>query len=352
MWRISDDDLAAPLGAIVDAGVDGRRTVYLLDSQVKEVRRIGVDGSELSPLGREGEGPGEMMHPALVAGLHGGGCVVVQHFHGPAVCLLEDGRSRTAPDLDLVRDLFGMTVFMGTARSDVRGRLLLVATTTERSYDPARPDAELGSAMSVFRITPGDARPDMLFTNSPALGDDRTVRYRGDIGFFPLRSWDVGATGRLIYADPDGGYRVLIGHPADGRVESLELAPAPGDEEAITRRARAERHSADTYPRIADVQWVTEEFFLIKPIAAAVGDKLWQTGVFELFDLNGVSFGRRATSFDYNPDQDLLFLRGSIMVVIRSGKSAYLASIGVKLDAATAQPDDEIVVEAYDVMPW
>lgn len=351
MWRVSDADLDAPLGAIVDVGVDGRRTVYLLDSQVKEVRRFGVDGRELSPLGREGEGPGEMMHPALVAALHGGGCVVVQHFHGPAVCLLEDGRSRDAPDLDVVRDLFGTTVFIGAARCDEKGRLLVAATTSERAYDPVRPDAELGSAVSVFRIARDDAQPGVLFTDSPALGDDSTVRYRRDIGFFPLRSWDVGASGRLIYADPNGGYRVLIGHPADGRVESLDLAPVPGDEEAITRRARAEGHAVNTYPRIADVQWVTEECFLIKPIAAAVGDKLWQTGVFELFDLKGASLGRRAISFDYSPEQDLLFLRGSVMVVVRSGRSAYLASIGVKPDAATTRPDDEIVVEAYDLMP-
>jgi hypothetical protein len=265
--------------------------------------------------------------------------------------MLESGEPSAAPDLDVIRGLFGATVFLGAARCDEMGRLMVAATTAERPYDPARPDAGLGIAWSVFRIRRGDVQPTVLFTNSPVLGDEHTVRYDKNIGFFPLRSWDVSAAGRLIYADPNGGYRVLIGHPADGRVESRGLTPAPGDEEAVAKRAKAEGRSPERYPRIADVQWITEDCFLIKPVAAATGDTLWQTGVVELFDLKGSSLGRRTVSCGYDPEQDSLFLRGSVVVVIRGGRSAFLAWTGTRPGTSTARRDDEIVVDAYDLAP-
>ncbi|MDH4036989.1 MAG: hypothetical protein OEY32_01255 [Candidatus Krumholzibacteria bacterium] len=348
MWRITDEELEFPLGAITDVGVDGDMTVYLLDRQVKEVRRITADGDELPPLGREGEGPGEFMHPALVSGVPSGGCVVVQDFYAPAVCLLPAGHPCPAPDLALIRDLFGTTLFMATARSDEKGRLLVVATTTEIPYDKTRPAADLGSATSVFRVQPGEKQATVLFTNSQSLGDERTVRF-GNIGFYPIRSWDVHPTGRLIYADPEGRSRVLIGHPADGPVEVLDLPAVSGDEEGIARRARAENRSPDSYPRIADVQWIGSDRFLIKPVAADPGVEIQQTGIVELFDTTGSSLGRRTIVCDYDPDQDTLFQRGGIIVIIKSGRSALLASFRTKPGEPVVQFEDEIIVEAYDL---
>jgi hypothetical protein len=330
--------------------VDSEKTVYLLDRQVKEVRRITAAGDELPPLGREGEGPGEFIHAALIAGVPSGGCVVVQDFYAPAVCFLPGGHPCPAPDLALIRDLFGTTLFMATARSDEKGRLLVVATTTRIPYDKTRPDQDLGDAISVFRIQPGDKKPTVLFTNSSELGDEHTVRF-AEIGFYPIRSWDVHASGRLIYADPEGRSSVMIGHPADGPVETVDLPAAAGDEAEIARRAKASNLEPDSYPRIVDVRWIGDDRFLVKPIAADPGVTIPQTGVVELFDLTGSSLGRRTLVCDFDPESDTLFLRGSIIVIIRSGKSALLASFRTKPGEPEVQFTDEIIVEAYDLTP-
>jgi hypothetical protein len=131
----------------------------------------------------------------------------------------------------------------------------------------------------------------------------------------------------------------------------VDLAAAPRDEEALAKRAKEEKQPVETYPHIADVQWVTKDHFLVKPMAAATGTKIWQEGVFELFNLNGTSLGRRTISYGFNPDQDSVFLRGSVLVVVRSGKSALLASIGAHVEGSNGQDYDEIIVEAYDLTP-
>ena len=351
LWRVSDEDLEAPLGAVQDVAVDAARTIYLLDGQVKEVRRIAIDGTELPPLGREGEGPGEFSIPMLIAAIPAGGFVVVQDFHLPAVCLTSDGQLCAAPDLQVIREPFGMTSFLPTTRIDGNGRLYVAALTTERPYDRLRPDADLGNAMSVFALRRGDTQPAVLFTDSKILGDQHTVRFPHDHGFYSLRSWDVDSDGRVIYADPSGKYSVLIGHPASGKSSQLDLPPAPRDEDAIKARVRSASSTLETYPRIVDVQWIAKGQFLVKPTAAITEKKtLPPGGVMEIFDIQGRSLGRRAVTHDFNPEQDSLFLRGNTMVIVRGGVSSLKASFMVESKPNAAEYE-AIVVEVYDLTP-
>ena len=352
LWSISDDELTAALGAVIDVAVDTDGTVYLLDAQVNNVRRITVDGRELPPLGRKGEGPGEFDLPTVIAAIPNGGVIVVQEFHRPAVGLLADGRAADAPDLNVIRERFGMTSF-GAARYDATGRLIVTAVTTERKYDPMRPTQDLGNGLSVFAIKRGDRQPTVLFTNSESLGDKNTVRFWKDRNnFYALRSWDIDATGRVVYADPDGKYTVQIGHPADGPSTRVPLAPAPGDEEALSKLAKSARVPLERYYRIVDVRWIASDRFLIKPTAAMPTKELRQDGTVEFFNLQGTSLGRRVIPSNYDRDADSFFIRGSTLVIIRSGKLTIDAWLTVKPKPGPQQAEDEeIVVEAYDLTP-
>lgn len=312
------------------------------------VRRIAVDGSELPPLGRQGEGPGEFIHPRLLAAAPGGGCVVVQDFHAPAVCLTAAGKACPPPDLGLIRTRFEVTVFMGTARLDEEGRLIAVASTTEQPYDPVSPNADRDKAISVFRFKPGDTAPTVLFSDCAALCDGSSVKFRKDVGYYSMRCWDADAAGRLIYADPNGSYRVFIGHPADGKSVVVELQEAESDDRDLERRAKAMKCPMESVPRIADVQWVGRDRFLVKPTAAASGPRMWQSGIVEVFDLAGNSYGRRVLAGDYDPEYDALFLRGRVLVIIRGGMSLLMSSLQIA-PKETGTPPDMIAVEAYDL---
>jgi hypothetical protein len=93
LWRVggdseSEEDL---FGVISDIDIDATGEVYLLDSQLSEVKVYSKDGEYLRSLGREGEGPGEFRRPAAMFFTDDGKVAVVQMMPGKIVLL-----SRTA----------------------------------------------------------------------------------------------------------------------------------------------------------------------------------------------------------------------------------------------------------------
>lgn len=346
VWTVSDDQLAVPLGSILDVAVDAEQTVYLLDAQNMAVRPFSRDGSELPWLGREGEGPGEFVHPRLVASVPGGGCVVLQDFYSPAVALSRNGDVKRVVDVSLIRGGFMTTLFMGSAHVDATGRLTVAASTTTDPYDATSPNARVDEAVSVFRISQQSGAAEVLFTDHDALAGESSIKYDPDIGYYALRSWDVDDTGRLIYADPTGAYRVFVGHPADGKPLEVELTENKADIANLANRAKRMGRSLAEMPRIVDVQWVGRNLFLVKPTGATPDAKIWQSGTFELFDTDGKTHGRCVLAPDYEPEQDMLFLRGSLAILVRGGLSAVMAHVGARAKKPQSGAD-ELLVEAY-----
>ena len=350
LWSVSDEALSMPLGAIADVAVGPDGTVFMLDTQNWAVRRLSAEGHELPPLGRRGEGPGEFLHPRLLAALSNGGCVVIQDFYAPAVCFAGEGdRLCTAPDVSGLRTRF-KTILMGTARIDTNGRLVVSGFALDR---PGR----LGVG-AVFRIAPGKL-PSVLLAESQAAADAITVRVPGSDGFYVMRCWDVSMAGRIIFADPSNGYRVIIGHPGDGESKTVNLTPKPTDDDNLKRLKESGGWKEGEYPRITNLYWLDEERFVVRPGAEARKLAPLELGVFDAYGEDGRSLGRHTLRCDFDPARDSHYIRNGLLIVIKGGKSANDAVYAqmaamLKLTTEAVKPDaddavDSIRIDVYDL---
>jgi hypothetical protein len=357
MWSVSDDDLSKPVGAVVDVSVGRDGTVYLLDTQNWSVFRINVEGEELSGLGRRGEGPGEFSHPLFVAARASGGCVVVQDFYSPAVCLDATGAVCEVPDVSAIRDRFAITQFFG-ARLDRVGRLLLTAMTTTQMPDArsSRTTTEIG--WSIFRITQRNSFAEVLFSNREELCEESTIELTRYAPSYTDRAWDLNEDGQLLFANPMGGYTVTIGHPVDGASQTIHLKPYQSDEKLLRKLAKDTGKHVEDIPRIAALYWIGNDHFIVKPMATVERKTISRGGLFELFDRRGRSYGRAPLSCDYNPEQDGFFIQNGILVIVEGGKAANDAAIRQKAlligenppPSPSSDPPDFIRVCAYDLV--
>jgi len=87
-WDGGDDEF---FGVIVDIEEDAEGNLYVLDSQLNEIKIYGPDGEYLNSIGREGEGPGEFRNAGGLFWLPDGRLGVVQAFPGRLITLHTDG---------------------------------------------------------------------------------------------------------------------------------------------------------------------------------------------------------------------------------------------------------------------
>jgi hypothetical protein len=234
-----------------------------------------------------------------------------------------------------------MTAFMVNARVDSQGRLTIAANTADWPKNPGTPDAKRRHTMSVFRIDPASGKADVLFTDSDSTGDGRTVRYRPSIGYYALRCWDADFRGRVIFADPEGAYRVHVGHPIDRSTTIIELPDSPA-------RATDRRNPGDQMPRIADVQWVDDTHFMVKPFTKDARGRVEIGGAIEMFETDGSSQGSLLLVEDFSPESDSFYVRAGLLIVIRGNREMQRTALQIPSPAISSH-DGPMVVEVYDL---
>ena len=91
LWRAGgdEDDVMIGLPVEVMAGPEGR--VYLADQQLCQIHVFEADGTPAAPLGREGEGPGEVRGPVDMIRLPDGTIGLAEFFPGRVVKLTPEG---------------------------------------------------------------------------------------------------------------------------------------------------------------------------------------------------------------------------------------------------------------------
>lgn len=67
LWRVGVEDDDILFGEVEDLLIDDDGTVYVLDSQLADVKVFSVGGEYLRTIGREGDGPGEVRAPGDLA---------------------------------------------------------------------------------------------------------------------------------------------------------------------------------------------------------------------------------------------------------------------------------------------
>jgi hypothetical protein len=91
LWRVGGEDDDTLIGLITDVLEDEDGNLYLLDTQLSEVKVFSPDGEFLRTLSREGDGPGEVRRPADMAILPDGTLGLAQIFPGKLTKIDLDG---------------------------------------------------------------------------------------------------------------------------------------------------------------------------------------------------------------------------------------------------------------------
>jgi hypothetical protein len=290
VFDISDEEMTMPLG-VVNGMVLRNDVLQILDDHNCNVRRIHVSGRVLDPIGRQGEGPGDMLFPERLAVATDGRCVIVQTFSKTAACITADGKGCDKISMSAIRDGFA-TVFVSRAELDPGGRLLLSAVTMREhveSFDLETVKRNMGATL--WRLDEA-GRAEVIATTQPQWSGPGLIECSSS--WNSIRAWDINAAGDLAFSDPTGAYRLLI-VPAGERVpRQVDLVQQPGDEEALARITRRFREKGPVDPaRVGGVMWLDERRLLVTPTAAfELPVPRGRQGIHDVFDASGQHQGR------------------------------------------------------------
>ena len=102
-WRLGGDDEDGEIFGVISRVLsDSEGNVYILDSQLSEVKIYDADGNFLNTIGREGEGPGEFRNPSDMFFTPDGSVAVMQMMPGRIIKLTTEGDP--AGELPLPKD--------------------------------------------------------------------------------------------------------------------------------------------------------------------------------------------------------------------------------------------------------
>lgn len=346
LFDISDEELIAPLGVVADVAVGGDGIVYILDQQSCNIRRISLSGGELPPIGRQGEGPGDIRNPRRLAVSSSGRCVVIQDLSSRAPCFAPDGSPSDAYDLSGVKGGFANVVWV---RADIGPRQELWLSSINNST-PATSTAPPNPVGTVMRVRPDGSTVTLLSQDSQG---DSVVKSPANMSYY-MHGWDVGADGAIIYGDPSGKYNVIVGLPSEGTSQAIELPEWDGDEERFREIvSKGASNVRSNVLRVAGVQWLNDAHFMVRPAAEMAGAGLHDTiGTIEVFGRGGDSFGRYAVLCELDTSSDFFFVRDNILVVIRGiravARGAYSAVLPPDADPGPSEVED-VRIRAYDL---
>ena len=230
LWRAGgeDDDVFFGLITQVVVGDDGR--IYLLDTQLSEVRVYSPDGENLGTLSREGDGPGEVRGPVDLFFTPEGNLGLMQTFPGKIVII------DTAGD--------PVDTYTPGGNEPAAGGFLVLQDAM--SYG----DDYLMCGISISQTEPMKQTRTSFLSAFDAEGNE-TVKYlekvdHWDLSNFTLseldqyfvnfRRWTVGGDGRVYGAPERNDYRIHVMNPDGGkdRIIEREYAPMMRDERAMS----------------------------------------------------------------------------------------------------------------------
>lgn len=213
-----DPDVGFSRIAMVAVANDG--TVYVLDSQAREVRVYGADGQRLGTRGRIGEGPGEFTRPASIGVIgdtlwvRDSGRSRISWFDGNGI-LIHQTRG-TSLNVDTGVPTMMLTVALGDPRSDgligsVSSRSAIGGAAVQPFYVPIMRFDRQGAVVDTVRWDTIDVGPTVtvggqalplpyLAPQSPLrrqAGDVRVELHWGDGGTV-LEALRLGALGDTI----------------------------------------------------------------------------------------------------------------------------------------------------------
>jgi hypothetical protein len=347
LWRLGGDTDNEDefFGLISRITTDEDGNVYLLDTQLSEVKVFSPDGEYINTLGREGEGPGEFRRPTGMFFVPGGNLGILQAAPARIVLLTKDGEpAGDFPAPQLAGEGF-IALLGGRYMGD---RLALFAQATDF-------DQEKGIFQQTMFLTSVDGDGKEL-----ARAYEETRRWEFSNPVIEEKMWDtiqnrwaVGKDGRFFGATAFDGYKIHCWNP-DGSVDRVierehqpyKRTQAEIDEiteiyKAFTRQApnselKMSDHDKDInnlYVRDDGTIWV-----LPSPSARASGNGT--VGTFDVFDPKGRFVQQVTLKGQGKPREDAYVFHADRLYVVTDLLQAAIAMQGGGTDE-TAEDEEE-----------
>jgi hypothetical protein len=357
LWRLGGDtdDEDEFFGLISRITTDEAGNVYLLDTQLSEVKVFSPAGEYVRTLGREGEGPGEFRRPTGLFFVPGGNLGILQAAPPKIVLLTKEGDpAGEFPTPKLAGEGF-MVLLGGQYLGD---RLALAAQANNF-------DQEKGTFTQNVFITAVDAEG-----NETTRFHDESRLWEFANPIIAEKDWDTiqnrwatSRDGRVFGCTQFDGYRVRCWNP-DGSIDRIverehqthkrspeELDRIKSIYEAFTAQApnselKMSDHDKDVtsiHPRDDGTLWV-----LSSPGARSAGEGL--VGTFDIFDRQGRFVQQATLKGQGRPRRDGYYFVGDRLYVVTELLQAAMAMQGGGGEGVDEGEDPEpMSVIAYEI---
>jgi hypothetical protein len=348
-WRIGGDTDSEDefFGVISRVATDKSGNIYLLDSQLNEVKVFGPDGSYVNTIGREGEGPGEFRRPQDMFFLPDGNLGVLQLAPGRIVMLTPGGEP--AGDYPLAPKEAGDTPIL------IGGRLMgdhLVLVLNENNLQEGKID--ITRCLAMFDSEGKEVK---------RLHEEvRTMEFASSIIDEKVwstfdRRWDAGNDGTVYAVTQFPDYEIKVWNK-DGSLKHViarayphlkrdqaEIDRVRGIFEAFTRQvpnaqikvSEFDQDIASLHPRDDGTLWVLSADGSRKQPKGSLG-------VFDVFSREG-RFVRRITLMgEGDPMQDGYFFVGDRLYVVTGFLDAAMAAQGGGSEDSEGEADPMAVI--------
>jgi hypothetical protein len=358
LWRVGGEEDENFFGAISKVIADEAGNVYLLDTQLAEVRVYSPQGEFLRTLGRQGEGPGEVRAPSDMFLTHDQRVALIQTFPGRVVMVDRMGTPAggfLVGGSDPSQGRFGVLV-QGAAGG---GQVYLAGM--HMTFSGQGPSTQ---TLFLTRCTLDGAELNTLVTKESTVNYADLVLAEADMDFVWNGRWAVDGQGRVFAAPERNAYRIQVFTP-EGRVErtiereysSWKRTPDEVNVARLGMQALARNYPSpprelttlDTEPDIGGLYCAADGTLWVR---TSRGDRNRAPGVFTVFDMiDGAGRFVRQVSLagPGNPLEDALFLIGTDRaVVVTQALQAYLSMQGVTGEAGAQGEPMEIICYALE----
>ncbi len=331
-WRVGGEDDEVLFGVVAGVQVDEEGNLYLLDSQLSEIKVYSPDGEFLRMLSREGEGPGETRNPNGLVLLPDGNLAMTQAFPGKVTVIDREGNPAggfTIGSSDPTQG--GFSILQGVRCGG--DNLVFGLEMAQRGED--QQSQRRVSSVTAFGL---DGSRGTTYTETAwTLEFQNLVIDDTEHMGFGARRFAVGPDGR-VYTAPERDRYLIEVYAPDGKLDRVIERPCTPrkrtDEETALLRSFFEAAVRNVPIPVTINLGETEpviNWFLSGLQLDAAGD-LWvmtdpgtqdqPEGVmqtFDVFDPQGHLERQVAIACPGDPDQDALFFAGPDRLILVTG---------------------------------
>ncbi len=345
LWRIggNTDNEDEFFGVISQALIDDDGNVYLLDSQLSEIKVFDADGNFLRVIGREGEGPGEFRGATGMTFLPDGNIGVVQLAPGRIVMLSPEGDPAGEHPLPTTDD--GGAIFLIGAGST--NKYLVLAYMKNKFADGIFDQNRILACVADDGTEKAQLHSEMRTINFANPVIDEEIWDTFD------RRWRTSPDGRIFAVTVHSDYQVDVWNQ-DGTIDRViereyERLPRKAEDkefvkgiyEAFTRQIPNVNIKVDDnwtdilgiYPRQDGTLWVMSS-------RGGVDQPDGTIGVFDVFDKQGRYMTRVTLKGQGDPQQDGYFFVGDRLFVVTDFLQAAMAAQGGGTDATMDEEEE------------